>query len=75
MEQGYFWMPELREYEKLVSSVRKVRCCDCPFCTPLKTKPMDGRCRPTGQDSVIIRNIQEEHLCFTHARLVLGIPV
>jgi len=70
-----FMTPELREYQKVVASVPEVRCCDCPFCTSMKTKPQDGWCQPPRMSRSMTRNIAEKHYCFTHARLVLKIPV
>jgi len=66
---------ELREYQKIVNSVPEVRCCDCPFCTPMKKRPQGGWCQPPNMSRVRMSNIERKYCCFTYARLVLKMPV
>lgn len=70
-----FQTPELREYQKVVASVPEIKCCDCPFCTPMRTRKQGGWCHPPNMSRIRIGDIEEKHPCFTHARLVLEMPV
>lgn len=65
----------LREYYNIVQTVPEVKCVDCPFYTP-KAKAIGGWCKiPTDTHKANVINPEIRHCCFTHARLVLNIPV